>query len=87
MTLLKKEQQESFESAKICDVLKGKFENRYSKNKKYREVRDNCHYTREDWGAAHRRCNLKNKNPYIFHNGSNYDFHFITKESVEEFWK
>ena len=34
--------------------------------------------------AEHRICNLKfnvpNKNPVVFHNGSNYDYHFIIKE-------
>ena len=39
MKLLTKEQQESFE---IC---KKKFENRCLRDKKYRKVRDHCHYT------------------------------------------
>ena len=36
-------------------------------------------------------CNLKNntprKIPIAFHNGSNYDYHFIIKELAEEFKK
>ena len=40
-------------------------------------------------GAAHSICNLKyivHKGiPTVFHNGSNYDYHFIMKELVEEF--
>ena len=41
--------------------------------------------------AAHSICNLKYsvpKNiPVVFHNGSNYDYHFIIKELVDEFKK
>ena len=35
MKLLTKEQQESYENAKICYICKEKFENRYIKDKKY----------------------------------------------------
>ena len=42
-------------------------------------------------GAAHSICNLKysvlKKIPIVFHNGSNYDYHFIIKELAEEFKK
>ena len=41
--------------------------------------------------AAHSICNLKysvpKKNPTVSHSGSNYNFHFIIKEIVEEFKK
>ena len=53
MKLVAKEQQESYENAKICYSCKEKFENKYLKNKKYNKVRDHCHYTGEDRGAAH----------------------------------
>ena len=40
-------------------------------------------------GAAHSIYNLKysvpKKIPIAFHNGSNYDYHFIAKELAEEF--
>ena len=40
-------------------------------------------------GAANSICNLKfnvsNKIPVVFHNGSNYDYHFIIKELANEF--
>ena len=35
MKLLTKEQQESYENAKICYICKEKFKNRYMKDKKY----------------------------------------------------
>ena len=61
------------------------------KNKKYLKVRDHCHYTGECRGAAHGICNLKyivpKKIPTVFHSGSNYDYHFMIKESQEKFKK
>ena len=61
------------------------------KHKKYCKVRDRCHYTGECRPAAHRICNLKysvpKKIPLVFQNGSNYDYHFIIQELVEEFKK
>ena len=46
----------------------------YVKDKKYRKVRDHCHYTRKCRGDAHSICNLKyslpKKIPVAFHNGS-----------------
>ena len=57
--LLTKEQQESYENAKICSICKEKFENKSWINKKYREVRDHRHYTGEYRGAAHSICDLE----------------------------
>ena len=89
--LLTKKQQDSYESAKICYICKEKFENKYLNDKKYRNVRDHCHYTGEYRDAAHSMCNLKYSVPkkihIVFHNGSNYDYHFIIKELAEEFKK
>ena len=84
MKLLTKQQQESYENAKICYIFKEKFENKYLKDKKYYKVRDHCHYTGGYRGAAPSICNLKysvpKKIPIAFHNGSNHDYHFIIKE-------
>ena len=69
-------------------LLKEKFENKYLKDKKYRKVRDHCHYTGEYRGTAHSICNLKysvpKEVPLVFDNGSNYDYRFIIKELAEE---
>ena len=60
MKLLTKEQQESsYKNAKICYICKQEFENKYVKDKKYRKVRDHCHYTGVYRGAVHSICNLK----------------------------
>ena len=70
MKLLTKEQQESYENARICYTYKEKFENKYLKDKKSCKVRDHCHYTGEYSNAAHIICNLKHsvpkKNSYSF---------------------
>ena len=58
MKLLIKEQQESYENAKICYICKGKFENKYLQDKNYCKVRDRCHYTAKYKGAAHSVCNI-----------------------------
>ena len=63
MALLTKEQQESYKSGKICYICKEKFENKYAKDKKYRKVKDHCHYIRKYRGAAHGIYNLKNSVP------------------------
>ena len=50
---------------------------------KYRKVRDHIYFTRGYRGAAHSICNLKYSVPknisIVFHNGYNYDYHFIIK--------
>ena len=56
---LVREQQEPYENAKIYYICKEKFKNKYLKDKKYRNVRNQYHYTRAYAGAAHSICNLK----------------------------
>ena len=91
MKLLAKEQQESYENAKINCICKEKFENKYLKDKKYCKITDRYHYTRKYRNLACDIFNLKynvpKKVPIVFHNGSNYDYHFIIKELAEEFEK
>ena len=91
MKLIAKEQQKSYENTKICYICNERFENKYLKDKEYCNVRDHCHYTGEYRRAAHSICNLKysvpKKNPIVFHNGSNNDYHFIIKVLAEEFEK
>ena len=90
MKLLTKEHQDSWK-CKICCICKEKFENKYLKDKKYCKVTDHCHYTGEYRITAHSICNLKysvpKKFPIVFHNGSIYDYHFITKGLAEKFKK
>ena len=50
-------------------------------------MKNHCHSTRGYRGVVHSICNLKysapKKNPITFHNGSNYDYHFIIKMLAE----
>ena len=59
------------------------------KIKKYRKVRDHCHYRGAYRDNARSICNLKHylpkKIPIIFYSRSNYDYHFVIKELAEEF--
>ena len=59
MKLLTKEQQESYENARICYTCKEKIENKYLKDKKCCEVRGHCQYAGEYRGVPHGICNLK----------------------------
>ena len=85
MKLLAKEQQESNENSKICNISNEELENKYLEDKK---VGDHCHYTEEYRGAAQSICNLKYCVPkkvlISFHNGVNYDYHFIQKSWLGE---
>ena len=55
-----------------------------AKDKNYQKARDNCHFTGKYRDTAHSVCSLRfdvpNQIPVVFHNRSNYDYHFIIKE-------
>ena len=57
--------------------------------KNYKRVYDHCHYTNKYRGAAYSICNLRYKTPKeipdVFHNFSNYIYHFIIQELAEKF--
>ena len=56
--------------------------------KLYHKVRYHCHYTRKFRGAAPNVGNLRYKTPkeipIVFHNGSAYDYHFISNWLAKE---
>ena len=83
---LTKEEKINYNDQQICYICKKEFD---KSDKKHHKVRDHCHYTGKYRGAAHNICNLRYKVPkeipVVFHNGSTYDYHFITKELVKEF--
>ena len=76
---------------KYVKFVKKKLKIKDLKDKKYRKVRDHCHYTGEYRVVAHDICNWKysvpKKIPIVSHNGSNYDYHFIIKELAEDIKK
>ena len=61
------------------------FLKKFANYKNYQKVRDHCHFT---GGAAHSICNLRfnvpNEISVVFHNRSNYNYHFIVKELANE---
>ena len=92
MKSLTKEQQRSHENTKKYYICKEKLESMYFKDEKYNKVRDHCPHIGEYRGtSAHCISNLKHsvpKNiPIAFHNGSNYNYHFILKKLAVEFKK
>ena len=91
MLPLRKEKLNSHQDAKVCYICGKIILKKFSKSINYWKVRDHCHYTGKYRGAAHSICNLKfnvpNEIPVVFHNGSNYDYHFIIKELPDEFEK
>ena len=89
MLSLTKEELKSHQDVNVCYICEKRLLKRFANDKNYRKVRDHCHYTGKCRGAAHRICNLKfnvpNEISVVFHNGSNYDYHFIIKELANEF--
>ena len=89
MLPLTKEELKSHQYANVCYICEKKFVKKFATFKHYRKVRDHCHFTSKYRDAAHSICNLKfnvpNEIPVVFHNGSNYDYHFIIKAFANEF--
>ena len=76
------------QDGKECYFCGKRILTKLSKKINYKKVRDHCHYTGKYRGSAHSICNLKfnvpNEVPVVFHNGSNYDYHFIIKELISK---
>ena len=89
MLLLTKGELKSHQDAKGYYIFGERILKKLSKSINYWKVRDHCHYTAKYRGAAHSICNLKfnvpNEIRVVFHNGSNYDYHFIIKELAKEY--
>ena len=90
MSPLTKEELKSYQDTKACHIC-GKiiFKKKILIKmliKIIEKVRHNCNFTGKYRGAAHRICylqfNVPNEIAIGFHNGSNYDYHFIIKENV-----
>ena len=86
---LTKEELKSHQDAKVYYICGKLILKKFAKDKNYRIFRDHCHYAGKYRGAAHSICNLKlnvpNEISVVFHNSSNYDYHFIIKELANEF--
>ena len=86
---LTKEELKSNQDPNLCYICGKRILKKLSKSINYRKVRDHCHFTGKYKGTAHNVCNLKfnvpNEIPVVFHNGSNYDYHFFIKELAKGF--
>ena len=89
MLSLTKEELKSHQYAKVCYICGNRILKKFAKDKNYRKVRDHCHYTGKYRGTANIICDLQfnvhNEIPVVFHNGSNSDYHFNTKEFANKF--
>ena len=77
--VLSKEQEQEFQEATHCYICKNEFTEDNLK------IREHNHFTGGYRGGACQSCNTKEGKsskliPIFFHNGSNYDFHFIIEE-------
>ena len=81
------EENKFYEEQKVCNICKEGL--RIDNDKKHHKVRDHCHYTGKFRGAAHSICNLRYKKPKeipkVFHDGSEYDYHFLINKLAKEF--
>ena len=79
----------SHQDAKVYYICGKRFLKMLSKSINYWKVRDHCYYIGKYRGVAHSICNSKfnvpNEIPVVFHNSSNYDYHFIMIELANEF--
>jgi hypothetical protein len=78
--MLTKQEEDEFQQATSCYICE--------KELKEHKIREHNHLTGEYRGAACQSCNTKEGKsskliPVFFHNGSNYDFHFIIEELVK----
>ena len=85
--------EKEFKELENCPDCKEEFIDFYCYNcekqsEKYNKVREHNHLSGEYRGAACQSCNTKEGKatkliPVFFHNGSNYDFHFIIEELMK----
>ena len=89
MKLLTNKQQKSYENEENCYICKEKFRDKHAKDKNHCEVCGHCYYTSEDRGVAHSIYDLNygvsKEILIVFRNETNYNYHFIKKELIEEF--
>ena len=89
MISLTEEELKSNENGKVCYICRKRILKKLNKSKNYRNVRDHCYFTGKYRGVVHSICHSKfnviDEIPEVFHNGSNYDYHFIIKELANQF--
>ena len=88
MWLFSKKELKLYQHATTCYIYGKIVLKKFPKDKKYFKVRQHCHFTGKYRGAAYAICNSRfnvpNEISVVFHNGWNYDYHFIIKELPNE---
>ena len=86
---LAKKEFESYLSPLNCHICEKMLKHKYNNDKSYCKVNFHCYYTSKYRGAAYRMYKLKYSIPkeisVVFHNESNYDYHYHKRTSVESF--
>ena len=89
MLPLTKEELKSNQDGRNYWIFGKRILKKLAKNRNCWKVRDHCHYAGKYRGAAHSTCNLKfnvpEEIPAAFHNGPNYDYHFIINTLANDF--
>ena len=84
LPLPKKRAVKLHQDATRCYIFGKIFPKVFLKNNNYQKVRHLSCFAGKYRGTAHSISNLifivSNKIPVVFHNGSNYDYHFFIKE-------
>ena len=79
--LLTKNELKLHQDATECYIKRKNFTGKFAKDKNHQKVEDHCHFTGRYRGAPHNICNLRFNVPseilVVFHNGLDYDYHFI----------
>ena len=83
MLPLTKEEIKSYQDTKLCYICGKRILKKFANDKNHQKNKDHCHFTGKYRGAAHNNCNLKfnvpDEIPIVFHDSSNYEYHFIIK--------
>ena len=89
MLPLTKKEPKLYQYATACYICGKRFLKEFADDKKYQTVRYYCHFTGKYRGAALGISSLRLNAPkeilVVFHNGSNYDYHFIMKKLGSKF--
>ena len=78
-----------YQDSIVCYFCRKEFTQKLAKDKNHRKVRYCCYFIGKYRVAAHNICNLTfnvpNKISVVFHNGENYNYHFIMVLLANEF--
>ena len=89
MLTLTNKQEKEYKKQILCPICKEEFNDILNEDENYRRVWGHCRYTWEYRAVGHSIYHLRSQapkeTPVMFHNGSNYEYHFTIKELVEKF--